>query len=226
MGELSREQQLSLEEWKEARSTIARFDENLVSLRKFGFTLTTLLLTTDAYLSIGLNEAPHPWVIVGSTIVLLILVFALFLLDRHIYALQVAAANRAQEIEDQQLRSFDLSCRISHVYKKWETNWGGTPVYVLFIVAAGLLGYVALSGFAECKEPMHKPEFVVFIVTWALCLAATLAYHFRLKYILARLDEETTLDEEGKKPLLCRCITRLNEVLHRLGGKTKKSIPR
>ena len=37
-------------EWKECRSSIGRFDEAITSIRKYGFTLVTALLSADGYI--------------------------------------------------------------------------------------------------------------------------------------------------------------------------------
>lgn len=136
---------LLLEEWKEARNSIARFDEHLVNLRKYGFTLATLLLTVDVYLTMAGALKEQPLAILATTAVVIVLIFALFLIDQHIRALQLATIDRAIQIEGKsKLKELKLTTSLKKVSKKWQTTHGGTPVYVLFVLVTGFLGIVAL----------------------------------------------------------------------------------
>ena len=69
----------ALEEWKECRATIARFDGYLSDMRKYGFTLVTILLTANALVTTGNTPADRP----AASIVVMALVFALFMLDNY-----------------------------------------------------------------------------------------------------------------------------------------------
>lgn len=44
MARPSASQEILIEEWKEARRSIGRFDEYLLNLRRYGFTLATILI--------------------------------------------------------------------------------------------------------------------------------------------------------------------------------------
>ena len=44
MVEPSASREFLLEEWKEARSSVGRFDEYLLNRRRYGFTLATILI--------------------------------------------------------------------------------------------------------------------------------------------------------------------------------------
>ena len=156
MKDTDLEQQLLLEEWKETRNTIGRFDEYIVSLRKFGFTLTTLLLTTDSYLSIVGAMRTNPYAMTGSTIFLLILILALFLLDQHIHALLLAATERSIQIEEKS-SILRLTHLLKSMHRKPSTNWGTTPVYVIFVVATGILGIVTLFLYQPVEGDIIQP---------------------------------------------------------------------
>lgn len=142
MTDSRNEEDLLFQEWKEARSIIARFDEHLVNLRKYGFTLATLLLTADAYITMAGVLSVKPLAIFAAAIVVIVLIFALFLLDQHIRTLQLAATDRAVDIEGKLKLKLTISLR--SVAKKWQTTHGGTPVYVIFLFVTGFFGIMAL----------------------------------------------------------------------------------
>lgn len=58
MAEPSASQEILLEEWKEGRRSVGRFDEYLLTLRRYGFTLATILIGADAYLSMTEGVSP------------------------------------------------------------------------------------------------------------------------------------------------------------------------
>ena len=89
--------EILVEEWREARSSVGRFDEYLLNLRRCGFTLGTMLIGADAYLSI--TQDVLPWAKAGAAAAVMLLIFALFLLDHHVKTLQNMALLRAAELE-------------------------------------------------------------------------------------------------------------------------------
>jgi len=95
----SASQEILLEEWREARRSVGRFDEALLNLRRYGFTLATILIGADAYLS--MTEDVSPWAKAGAAAAIMLLIFALFLLDHHVKTLQNIALCRAAELEKQ-----------------------------------------------------------------------------------------------------------------------------
>ena len=97
MGESSPGQGFLLEEWKEATRSVGRFDEYLLNLRRYGFTLATILIGADAYLSI--TQEVFAWGKAGAAAAIMLLIFALFLLDHHVKTLQSVALHRATELE-------------------------------------------------------------------------------------------------------------------------------
>ena len=99
MAEPSASQEILLEEWKEARRSVGQFDEYLLNLRRYGFTLATILIGADAYLSI--TEGVSLLAKAGAAAAVMLLIFALFLLDQHVKALQRAALSLATNLERQ-----------------------------------------------------------------------------------------------------------------------------
>ncbi|SYZ71903.1 hypothetical protein TRIP_C20018 [Candidatus Zixiibacteriota bacterium] len=72
---------LWLEEWKECQSSIARFDQTIVDLRKYGFSIITGFLTADAFLLAKIEDLTV-WQEAGIYVVLAVLIYALFTVDR------------------------------------------------------------------------------------------------------------------------------------------------
>ncbi len=95
----------NLEEWKEARSVIARFDENLHDLRKYGFSFITGLLSAESLLLPSnlfgrADKTVFPDnVKIGVLLVTLILIVSLQLMDRNYLVFQQAASTRARILE-------------------------------------------------------------------------------------------------------------------------------
>ena len=69
-------------EWRESRSTIDRFDRITVDLRKYGFSLITIMITGSSILfDVTKLNSPLSLVIIPTVIVLLIL--GLFFVDSY-----------------------------------------------------------------------------------------------------------------------------------------------
>ncbi len=119
---------------------IGRFDEYLLNLRKYGFTLATILIGADAYLS--MSTELHPGAKAGAAIVVMMLIVALFLLDHHVKTLQRIALSRAVEIEAR--LEMGLSKLRQAATRDWQVTHGGTPTYVLFLFVTGILGITSV----------------------------------------------------------------------------------
>ncbi len=118
-------------EWQECRSTIARFDGYLADIRKYGFTLVTVLLTANALVSTGNTAADRP----AASIVVMVLLFALFMLDNYYWSLLRGAVDRAKKLE----ASGQISRVISEKVKESHATDLILTVYVVFVaVAAGI----------------------------------------------------------------------------------------
>lgn len=85
-----------LEEWKECRGTIARLDGVLVDLRKYGFSLVTILITASGFFVENTEkQLSLPAVSIG----IMVLITALFAVDRYYTILLSAAVERALDLE-------------------------------------------------------------------------------------------------------------------------------
>jgi hypothetical protein len=125
----------SLDEWKECRSTIDRFDRLLVDVRKYGFTLLTGLLTAGAFAFVKLDTTPVPDAArVGISLVLMVLVLGLFTVDRYIEMLLRAAVTRARTLET--ALGLRLTHMLSSVAESVGTATWATWLYTLFVLSA------------------------------------------------------------------------------------------
>lgn len=126
---------MEVEEWKECRTTIGRFDTLLVDLRKYGFTLITGLLTASSFWFGIQKQGGTPTVAeVGVALVLTVLVVALFVIDRSYEVLLHAAVNRGKFLES--ILPLNLTTELGKVAARARTDTWATATYTLFIVAA------------------------------------------------------------------------------------------
>jgi hypothetical protein len=109
----------ALDEWKEARSVIARFDNNLHDLRKYGFTFVTALLAANGLLSQGGTSVVPDGVKAGILLATMGLIVTLKLLDTHYRHYQQAASIRGRILEDR--LNLDITNDISLLYRLG--NW-------------------------------------------------------------------------------------------------------
>lgn len=133
----------SFEEWQQARSVLARFDNNLHDLRKYGFSFITGLLTADTLLgqqAANANITIPNYVKLAVFIVTLGLVCTLKLLDMHYSRFENAASMRAKILEKR--LNLDLGGTISFFYDHGALWRFVQYVYLMFI---GLTALLALS---------------------------------------------------------------------------------
>lgn len=137
-----RDNDLAFQEWKACREALEYFDKIIVDLRKYGFSLITVLLGANGFLftqtSIGLLT------LLGIYIGLVLLIFGLFQLDRVHEVFVRATVSRAMEIEipvseEQQRSEPRLTFKISYWSEKLRTATWGQNLYIFFCSAAYLL---------------------------------------------------------------------------------------
>jgi len=175
----SASQEILLEEWREGRRSIGRFDEYLLNLRRYGFTLATILIGADAFISI--TEDVLAWAQAGAAAAVMILIFALFLLDHHVKTLQGIALFRAAKLEEwlglvaestgegsADVTHQSLSGLRQGVAHSWQMTHGGTPIYFLFLAVTGGLGSTAVVT-THPGEPFWGPLTAVVFVCIVLC---------------------------------------------------------
>jgi len=132
----------ALDEWKEARSVIARFDNNLHDLRKYGFTFVTALLAANGLISQGGTSIVPAGVKAGVLVATMGLIVTLKLLDTHYRLFQKAASIRGRILEDR--LNLDITNDISFFYDLG--HWWNyvQALYYGFVAMTFLLGLAIL----------------------------------------------------------------------------------
>ncbi len=218
MGKLSASQEILLEEWKEARRSVGRFDEYLLNLRRYGFTLTTILIGADAYLSI--TEEVLAWAKAGAAAAVMLLIFALFLLDHHVKTLQSIALYRAAELEkllglvpestgegSKDVAQRSLSELRQGVAHSWQMTHGGTPIYFLFLAVTGGLGSIVVT--MDTEKSFWGPLIAVVLVCIVLC-GVIPAYD---RWATGKMED--LLTQKGIRRQLGGAFTRLGQTLRK-----------
>jgi hypothetical protein len=128
--------QILFDEWKECRSAIAKYGEFVHSIRKYGFTIITGLLTANAYLFIKFEGfQPIERLLLSSS--LSILIFGLFITDMYYLVLIRASVYRAIEIEYKTNSSYTngikLTATIHHKANQTYIDTFSILVYISFI---------------------------------------------------------------------------------------------
>ncbi len=126
-----------LHEWQECRLTIGRFDGYLADTRKYGFTLVTVLLTANALVTPSNAAVDRPAV----SIVVMVLLLALFMIDNYYWVMLRAAVNRAKDLEVKHER---ITWKLSEQAKNSHATDLVLVFYGLFVAIAALIPLVAL----------------------------------------------------------------------------------
>lgn len=163
-----------LDEWKECRSSIARFDAIIVDLRKYGFSLITGLLTANTYLLAKIEDLTV-WEKVAVYVVLAVLIYALFTVDRCYEILLRGAVERANELEER--HEIALSIIISDKSARAKVDTWGKQVYSLFVVAAAIPPLASILNPLPGDLPIDfRPALLIGVLT-ILFLWLILVYH-------------------------------------------------
>lgn len=153
MTDDSQRQQM-LDEWTACRQAVAGFDKTLVDLRRFGFTLVTILLSANGFLfaQSTIGEVAK----IGIFIALLVLIAGLFRQDRTQEVFVRGAVLRALAIERRLGAS--LTYQIAYWSERGRTGTWGHLLYLSFCLADLVL---VAGGLIDSK-----------VVTWNALLAA------------------------------------------------------
>ena len=147
-----------LTEWKECRATIGRLDATSADLRKFGFSLVTILITADSFQG-GRT--------MSVSIAIMTLIAALFAVDRYYTVLLNAAVERALDLEGPRIDFQDPSKdRLTQVISLHAISSGA--VFVTPLLYAGLLLATLFLGSAETSLQLR--------VWFVSCLTFILIY--------------------------------------------------
>ena len=119
-----------LEEWTECRTTIGRLDGILADIRKYGFSLVTVLLTANALITTANPVTDR----VAASSVVIVLVLVLFLMDRYWWVLLRNAAARASELEE--LLGIEISRRLGRVAVASHNTLAASSIYAIFVLVS------------------------------------------------------------------------------------------
>jgi hypothetical protein len=131
-----------LEEWKQARDTLKFYDDKLDALRKLGFSFLTGLLAAE---SVVLKPDISSLVKLAVFLITLLLITAMFLLDKNYRCVEEAANTRALVLERK--LNLELSETITYRYRIDGINNRVFWLYSLFILGVFVLGYFVLWPF-------------------------------------------------------------------------------
>jgi hypoxanthine phosphoribosyltransferase len=147
-------------EWRETRSTIDRFDRITVDLRKYGFSLITIMITGSSILfDITKLNSPLSLVIIPTVIVLLIL--GLFFIDSYYVILLMATILRSEfienthqellggQVENQIYYGLSITSFLEDKVQKSRAHYFTILLYICFLLASVLLGMFSLSSYRE-----------------------------------------------------------------------------
>jgi len=134
------------EEWKVCQTLINSLNTTLSDIRKYGFTLLTVLLSGGGvlyakYTPVG-GGTPDLILVFGIYAALMVLIFALFTLDRHHESFFQGAIKRAtfleKHIDAGKCGKIKLTQDISAITGEKTSPWGVT-IYILYILSNTLL---------------------------------------------------------------------------------------
>jgi hypothetical protein len=131
----------NLTEWKECRATVARFDKIIADLRKYGFILLAALLTAKTYLFLEAIKSPAELgARFGVSLVTMLLIYALFVVDRYHEVMMRAALNRSSALEKE--LGMSLTWSVSMAAKNSGIDRWGLRLYMLFIAVSFVVSAV------------------------------------------------------------------------------------
>lgn len=137
-----------LSEWQECRKTIGRLDTTIADLRKFGFSLVTILITASSFL--GRQDLPDAGK-VSVAVALMGLIAVLFAIDRYYTLLLNGAVERALDIEGPKLDFKELeNDKLTQVISVYAVNSGA--VFVVPVLYLGFLWATRLLASAMVKQ--------------------------------------------------------------------------
>lgn len=135
-------------EWEAARGLIKDFDDRLDSLRKYGFTFVTALLTAQSLLIPFVSGTTSSMAVPDSVkfaivSVTLILILTIKLIETGYQSFQQAASSRARVVET--VLNLELTNVISSRYKAGHVKGLMTIVYLSLALGAATIGYFTIS---------------------------------------------------------------------------------
>ncbi len=196
---------LLLEEWKECRTSIDRFDRIIVDMRKFGFTFMTILFSAGGFL-FATTELSR-FAKLGIFFSLMVLIYGLFLIDRYHEIFLRAAVLRAIEIEN--ALDFEITGTIEHEWSTLKTATWGIKLYLLFCLAD-----ILLALFSEWQS-IFTIESIFFnlsiLLTAIIFLLLIYNYHHlkKIRKVVRKLNGKNIIvDDKNQDPKLYKILNR------------------
>jgi hypothetical protein len=164
----------SFQEWKECNEKIAKFDNILIDLRKYGFTVASSLMTAGSFLGLQTYTEFQPFqiVIIFATMAL---VAVLYWLDIYYQTILAAIILRTQVLEKK--LSFGIDIYVSRFYMKHRIGKALHLLYVGFLVIIG--GYVVHNNKLDYESGISFP-------LWFLLLCVPIIFVFSLYFFFDR----------------------------------------
>jgi len=138
----------ALSEWQEARSILARYDNNLHDLRKYGFSFVTALLAANGLLSEGGPSIVPAVVKMAILVATMGLIVSLKLLDTNYRMFEKAASMRGRILENR--LNLDITNDISFLYGFGDLWLYVQLLYYGLVTVTVILGLAILWGNALC----------------------------------------------------------------------------
>ena len=113
-------------------------DSILADIRKYGFSLVTLLLTATALVPTANPAADR----VAASSVIIVLVLVLFLMDRYWWVLLRSAVGRALDLE--QGLGIEISSKLSKVAQASHNTQAASLIYATFLLVSGGVALVSV----------------------------------------------------------------------------------
>lgn len=180
-------------EWEQCQKSIAKFDDIIFNIRKYGFTLITILLSADGFLYAKLGKLQMEEKF-GIYFALMVLIIGLFRVDRYHEIFLRGAVDRAMTLEDK--LNMGLSKSITKWSERLNTATWGVGLYILFCIA----NYLLIMG-TIISQITDNSSYRLSIWNIALIIAVNIVlllvvlhiyfYHRSMKLESIRIEEES-----------------------------------
>jgi hypothetical protein len=186
-------------EWEKSRATIEKFDDILVDLRKYGFTLITGILTASSFLGFSDTAAVAQ---VAVIIVTMVLVLVLYWLDTVYQSMLFGAVFRARYLEIFKL-GWGLSNYISTFLASARICRLIPILYAGFLFSAFILGLFVSTTAVYLAIPTSVSSVVSQLSTAAQHLSSSSPIVKNISSLVQQLSKQQSLTSRlGTSPFL------------------------
>lgn len=206
-------------EWKESRDAIGRFDQIIIDLRKYGFSLITFLITASG---IALQNFPttSPWSAVTVPFTIMILICGLFLADRYHEVLLLGCILRSRQLEDESdellgphigneiYTRINLTTFIEEKIQKARARIFSFVIYAMLLAASVAMGLVSLWNAVAPNLTTGTPAVIVLMVMFISSCFLLLAIDSSMRKIAIDLQNDIIIDNR----IILRVLFQKNEV--------------